>query len=181
MNNLTKINLIRPFLPKYRVFYNFYFISLITPYLTTNLRLITQFSFNEKKALMKQSYILLTWFYYLSFLETPRDLKNKLKIFILPTSRKIFTLTKAPMAHKNWSKEQYKFQFYKFKISFTSFLKNEHTLPSVNSGIFFILLSKKFFPHLETNLFFLKSYKILFFIYDFNYFNYSKFINTIIK
>lgn len=179
MNNLTKINSIDLFSPTRSVFYDFYFVSLITPHLTTNLRLINQFPINEKKILIKQSYILLTWFYYLSFLDTPHGLKNKLKISILPVNKKIFTLTKAPMAHKNWSKEQYKFQFYKFKISFNSIFKNESCLPSINSGIFFILLSRKFFPHFETNLLFIKFYKILFFINDFNYFNYFKFTNNL--
>ena len=49
-----------------------------------------------------------------------------------PTNRKIFTLTKAPIAHKNWSKEQYKFQFYKFKISFSVYLKEENNLNIYN-------------------------------------------------
>lgn len=44
--------------------------------------------------------------------------KNKsIKFSFLPIKRKSYTLTKAPMAHKTNSKEQFVFKFYKFKAS----------------------------------------------------------------
>lgn len=161
---------------KNKISYSFSFISLIPPFLVNNLR----FSFNnfikEKKILIKQSYILLTWFYYLSFIQQTVDNKNKLKFFVLPTSLKKFTLTKAPMAHKNWSKEQYKFQFYRFKISFNVLLKDENELNSLNSALLFVLLTKKTFPQFETNIFFLKNVNFYFYLKDKNFFNYHKFL-----
>jgi hypothetical protein len=79
------------------------------------------------------------------------------------------------MAHRNWSKEQYKFQFYKFKISFKSQLKSTNQLTRVNNGLLFMLLSKKTFPQFESNLFFLKYYAIRAHLIDKHFFNYFKF------
>jgi len=156
--------------------FTFYFISLIPPFILNNIR----FSFNsfikEKKLLIKQSYILLTWFYYLSFVQQKLDNKNKLKFLILPLSVKKFTLTKAPMAHKNWSKEQYKLQYYKFKISFDVFLKNENNINSLNKCLLFIFLTKKTFPQFETNLFFLKNVNFYIHFRDSSFFNYNSYI-----
>lgn len=64
------------------------------------------------------------------------------------------------MAHRTRSKEQYKIQFYKFKISFKSRLRSN--LPQVNSLdalLMLIMLSKKNLPQFETNVLFLKSLK----------------------
>jgi len=156
---------------------SFFFSSLIPPFIINNIRfnLIN----DKKKILLKQSYILLTWFYYLSFINIQLKNKNKLSFFILPVVNNKFTLTKAPMAHKNWSKEQYKFQFYNFKISFKVFLKKENILNKINSAILFVLLTKKSFPSFESNLLFLKSVIFFFNIYDKNYFNYNIFIKNL--
>jgi hypothetical protein len=81
------------------------------------------------------------------------------------------------MAHKNWSKEQYKFQIYKFNIFFELKLKKHNSLPSLNSSVLFVLLSKNLFPQFETNLFFLKNVTIFFFLSDKNYFNFKNFLN----
>jgi hypothetical protein len=104
--------------------------------------------------------------------------KNNLKFVILPNSRRIFTLTKAPIAHKNWSKEQYKFQFFKFKITFKTFLKENNDLNSSNKSILFILLTKKKFPQFETNLFFLKNANLTYQFNDINFFNYYCFLKN---
>jgi len=80
------------------------------------------------------------------------------------------------MAHKNWSKEQYKFEFYKINIKFKSTLREENEINSVNAATLFTLISKKNFPHFETNLFFLKYYRFLFIFYDNFFFNYYRFI-----
>jgi hypothetical protein len=95
---------------------------------------------------------------------------------VLPLNRRKFTLTRAPMAHKTFSKEQYKFQFYKFKITFNAFLKEKCVLNSLNAGLLFVLLSKKFFPQFETNILFLKSCNIVFIVKDKQYFDYFKFL-----
>lgn len=156
--------------------FKFLFVSLIPPFIVNNVRFFLNKFEKNKKILLKQSYIILTWFYYLSFIQKKIDTKNKLKIFVLPVKTNKFTLTKAPMAHKNWSKEQYKFTFFKFKITFKFFLKEENEIKSINSSLFFILLTKKNFPNFETNLFFLKNINFLFFFRDFFFFNYNYFI-----
>ena len=154
----------------------FLFISLIPPFFINNLR----FNYNmiNKKLLLKQSYIMLTWFYYISFIkQNKNNVNNKIKIFVFPYKSEKFTLTKAPMAHKNWSKEQYKFSFYKFIISFKCFFKKENQIDSLNKTLLFLILTKQNFPFFETNIFFLKNIKIFLYFKDFNFFNYYKFIN----
>lgn len=157
----------------------FTFISTISPFLINNLRLDPNLNSLDKKILIKQSYILLTWFYYISFLQQKINNKNKLNFFIFPLNNKKFTLTKAPIAHKNWSKEQYKYSYYKFNIKFNSILKEENFINNVNTALLFFILSKKEFPFFETNLLFLKKTKIDLFYNDFNFFNFFKFIYNI--
>ena len=93
-NNVTNIS-------KKNINFKFLFISLISPFIVNNVRFTFNSAVKEKKILLKQSYILLTWFYYISFLNQNVNNKNKLKFFVLPTTFEKFTLTKAPMAHKN--------------------------------------------------------------------------------
>lgn len=178
--NIDKIKGIEESLNK-KIKYSFLFVSLVSPFLVNNLRLMFYKTEKEKKVLVKQSYMMLTWFYYMSFLNQKNDDKYKLKFFILPTKKKIFTLTRAPMAHKNWSKEQYKFQFYKFQISFVSSFKQTNSLNSLNASLMFVILSKKFFPNFETNLMFLKTLNIFFYAQDKNFFNYNSFIRKKLK
>ena len=154
----------------------FTFISLISPFIINNLRFNFNSLIKEKKVMLKQSYIILTWFYYISFINQKKNNKNKIKFFIFPTLNEKFTLTKAPMAHKNWSKEQYKFSFYKFVVSFGCHLKEENKINSLNEAILFILLTKKEFPFFETNIFFLKNINFLFKFKDNLYFNYYNFL-----
>ena len=123
--------------------------------------------------MLKQSYIILTWFYYLNFIQKSSNTKNKIKIFILPIKNNKFTLTKAPMAHKNWSKEQYKFQYYKFLLKFNFFLSEKNKLNSINSALMFLFITKKTFPNLETNILFLKNIQFFFFFKDKIFFNYN--------
>ena len=185
MNNLANINKI--FITKNTSFnieknikFNFSFTSLIPPFVLNNVRFSFNSSLQEKKIMIKQSYVLLTWFYYLSFIQQKLDNKNGINFFVLPLNKKKFTLTKAPMAHKNWSKEQYKFQYYKFKINFNAQLKDDSSINSLNLAILFIFLTKKNFPQFETNLFFLKNVNFFFNISDKNFYNYNKFIKNLL-
>ena len=100
--------------------------------------------------------------------------------------KKIFTVTKAPMAHKNWSKEQYKFDFYNFKISVKGlfskknlFLKkekeNEKFVKTVKQVLMIMLITKNTFPKFETNIFLLKNYQSFLSFSDTYYFNYYYF------
>jgi hypothetical protein len=94
-------------------------------------------------------------------LKSSNFIKNtkKCKFFILKKKFTFLTITKAPMAHKKWSREQYSFKYYLFIISFKS--KNIINLHVSNYKYLFFFLN--FFYSwnysVETNLFFLK-YKL---------------------
>ena len=153
-------------------FYSFTFVSYIPPHFVINVKFFNEHLLPSKhKLTLKQSYLLLTWFYYISFLNIK---KKNLNFFVLPVVRKIFTLTKAPMAHKNWSKEQYKIQTYLFKTSFKNTLKSNPFFDN-NHMLFLLLLSKKNFITFETNLFFLKNYYTLFTFCNNVFFNFNFF------
>ncbi len=155
-----------------KIKFNFYFVSLISPFIQNNLRLLNTYKNSKKKIIVKQSYIILTWFYYLSFINQYKNNKNRIKIFVFPINNKKFTNTKAPMAHKNWSKEQYAFKYYRFKINFSNSLQDDCTITNINKAIFFSLLNKKTLPNLETNLIFLKKIDLIYFFKDNTFFNY---------
>lgn len=157
-----------------KVHHGFYFTSIISPYIINNTRLLNlnYDKYSDKKVLIKQSYILLTWFYYLTVLN-PTTAKKKLKIAVLPKKTKKFTLTKAPIAHKNWSKEQYDFSYFKFKVSFRSLFKSDSCIQSLNQIALFILLTKNSINLFETNLFFLKYFQSILFFKDTSFFNYN--------
>jgi len=76
------------------------------------------------------------------------------------------------MAHKNWSKEQYKFEFYKFILKFDFFINRNNSLTNLNSSLFFLFLIKKNFPNIETNILFLKNIQFFFSFKDRNFFNF---------
>lgn len=80
------------------------------------------------------------------------------------------------MAHKNWSKEQYKFQYYKFIIKFNFFLKEENSINDINASLLFLILTKKNFPNLETNIFFLKNINFFLSFQDKYFYNYNTFL-----
>jgi hypothetical protein len=168
-NKCNNVNLLK------KINFSFHFISLISPFITNNVRFSFLKNENEKKILVKQSYIILTWFYYLNFLQKNLNNKNQLKFFSLPLKIKKFTLTKAPMAHKNWSKEQYKSQLFPIKISFNAILKEENNLNCLNTTLLFIILSKKSLPQFETNILFLKYINLYFSTNDKYFFNYNSF------
>ena len=139
--------------------YEFSFVSLIPPFFSS-LVLTTKPSI-KNTINFKKSYLLLSWMYYL---KTSKNLKKtKTVSFItLPVKRKQYTLQKAPMAHKTNSKEHYKFKFFFYKIIFSASIKNTAQLLSPDSGLFFTLLIKPFFPVFGTNLLLLSSYRLLF-------------------
>ena len=109
---------------------------------------------SSNKLLVKQSYMFLTWIFYLK----NKDLNIKIKtpsFFIHPKKQTKMTLIKAPMAHKTFSQEQYLFRFYYISLSFT--LTNEtDNLSSINGSLVFYFKQKKLFYFFGTNLFFFK-------------------------
>lgn len=161
--------------------YNFTFVSLIAPFLLNNLRLSTISSgvtpSLKTKLLIKQSYLILTWFYYLTISTalTKKDV-NTLTFSFLPLKSKSYTLTKAPMAQKTRSKEQFQFKFYVFKVSIHTKLVNEFSLKSIDQTLLAFLVTKSTFPTFETNLLLLKNYTLNLRFYDNTFFNYSHFL-----
>jgi len=123
---------------------------------------------HPRKILLKQSYLFLTWFFYLSNINR----SNKLKIATLPSSKTVFTTTKAPMAHKKNSKEQYQLQYFNFSVKFRLMLKPQ----DVNETLFIFLHFKQTFSFVETNLFFLKNFTLFITLNSKLYFNYWYFI-----
>ena len=151
---------------KYYVFYKFNFISLITPNLSNNLNFKGQFlsvtSISRTKVLLKQSYLILSW---LSYLRSKVGFGKSnspalIKFSSLPKKTTLYTLTKAPMAHKTNSKEPFKFSFFKFSTSFRIQISPDFIPKSFNQLLMAVGIIKSFFPVFETNLLVLKSYKL---------------------
>ena len=64
------------------------------------------------------------------------------------------------MAHKTFSKEQFKFQLYKSKVSIRTKLKQGYGMKTLEQLKVAFLITKNTFPTLETNLLFLKNCRI---------------------
>ena len=141
-------------------YYYFNFSSLISPLNLINLNLFFSKT-NQNKVYAKQIYIFLTWFYYLNYNTT-----NKIKLILLPKKKKIYTLVKAPMAHKNWSKEQFSYSYFNFKFKIKM---NAAPIHNLNYNFFILLLIKKNLIYFETNFFFIKYY-VFFIIFKDNFF-----------
>ena len=136
-----------------------------------------QNSFLKKSTiLVKQSYLIMTWLYYLTFTIKQKEEDRIIEFAFLPIRRKMYTLTKAPMAHKTNSKEQIVFKFYKFKVSIKSNFLTEYSLKSIDQGLLSLLNAKYLFPVFDTNLLFLKNYNIQTLLTDKTFFNYYYFI-----
>jgi len=68
------------------------------------------------------------------------------------------------MAHKTNSQQHFKFKFFFFRLSFKAQLNETYVASNFSEGLALLLLIKQLFPFFETNLLFLKSYKLEFFI-----------------
>ncbi len=154
--NLTRVPNDQPQTVKYQM----YFTSLVPPLFLPDTRLGQlqgEFSL-PKKVKLKQSYLQLSWFFYMSHAKIKGSKRISLKI--LPCKRKLYTLTKAPMAHKTNSKEQFSFKFYFFRASFSGELAYQKVSGSVNQSLFLMLLYKTTFPVFDTNLLYLRGCSI---------------------
>lgn len=151
--------------------FHFLFASLIAPFISPNINLIFRESKFGTRNLLKNSYIILAWFYYMSSLQKTNSIEG-VKFFVLPTRAQVYTLTKAPIAHKLWSKEQYKFVFYLLRVSFTNCSFVESELTSVNQGLLFVLLSIRSLPFFSSNLLTLKSSVLRVGLYDLQFFKF---------
>lgn len=105
--------------------------------------------------------------------------KNKvIKFAFLPIRRKSYTLTKAPIAHKTNSKEQFVFKFYKFKASVHTFYTVSNRLISVDQGLEALIMTKRTFPFFETNVLLLKTATVFLSLSDSTYFDYNNYISS---
>jgi len=159
------------------------YVSLINPFLLNNYSFENYKRFSilkpNQKIYVKQSYMILTWFYYLSFVNKKNKNKklSNLKFFIVPKIKRKFTITKAPIAHKTRSKEQILFTFFKFAAIFnvynTSVIDNFSFYTDCDQVLLSILLTKKSIALSETNLLFLKRKKVLLTFIDKTFFSYK--------
>jgi len=129
----------------------------------------------HKRVLFKKSYLISSWFYYLSRRGPykPLDVRSnkKLKLAILPSRRHMYTLTKAPMAHKTNSKEQFLFKYYNFKFSATLDLDHDFVPTTISQGAFTLNLLEKKFPSFGTNFLFLKYSRVKYPMRDTSFFS----------
>lgn len=87
----------------------------------------------------------------------PREKELWVDLTILPASTSKITLTKAPMAHKTNSKEQFLTKHYNVRLSVTSLVEPEYSADGLIDGAFLMSQTKKLFPAFGTNLLFTKS------------------------
>ena len=110
-------------------------------------------NWNKNKIFVKQSYMILSWIYYIS--------NSKKNYIILPSKIKKLTLLKSPMAHKTYSQEQLKFKYYKilkiFKIN-TKVVKIPNNIKILN--LILNVRGRGNLKGLSTNLIFLKKIKM---------------------
>ena len=152
------------------MYYTIYFNTLITPYKIINIRLIFNNLINInkkykfKKLFIKQSYLLLTWFWYIKKKHNINNLIQPSFIY-KPTKKYKITFLKTPMAHKTFSQEQVKLQYFLLQITFKILLPVQFfqtNLLNINNILYLILNLRQNIPFIETNLFLLKRFKISF-------------------
>jgi hypothetical protein len=160
--------------------YSLTFVSLIAPGTISTIRLMLKSKTmpnDKRKLLVKQSYMLLTWLYYLKNNSTKPETKPIPAFFIHPVKQTKSTLIKAPMAHKTFSQEQYLFKCYKLTISFSnrcnltlSKQNNGTVINSSNDALLFAFFLRKSLLNFETNFFFLQKIRFNFYYKDSNIF-----------
>ena len=135
--------------------YKLGFRSIIAPSSTVSTQSATLRQANPvfKRVLVKNFYVMLTWLRVIADLDTSRG-RGFVRLFIKPSRTSKFTITKAPMAHKTFSQEQFLFKSYSITLSFSVY-------PSVTSPNFFgsLYLNSVFYAtktDFGTNLFFLQ-------------------------
>jgi len=175
--------------------YRLLFVSLIPPHYSNSLNLFTPdlWQNNAKlpnKYFIKQSYLILSWFYYLRTITLDKNhsgfhddvarvyKKKRIKFFSLPVKKSHYTLTKAPMAHKKNSKEQFLFKFYFVVASFRGATDNGLLAKSCDSTILILNLIQKLLPLFSTNLLLIRTIMVFFSYSDLKFFNYCWFVKN---
>ena len=119
----------------------------------------------SRKILVKQSYIFMVWVNYLCNQNSEYNPVGKNPaFFVYPKKNYKTTITKAPMAHKTYSQEQFMIRFYNFSITFYSDCSggNSEALNSINKSIYFTHLLKGAVPFIGTNMLFISKYSLIF-------------------
>jgi len=169
--------------------YKILFVSAIPPHYTSSLNVFALNSWQDdsklpNKYFIKNSYLILAWFYQLQLITTDKkslqNVNNKkiIKFSILPSKRTHYTLIKAPMAHKKNSKEQFEFKFYFIVASFKGLTDSNKVVTSCDAAASLLLLIRRAFPTISTNVLFLKTSRVWFTFHDSNFFNYSRFVQN---
>lgn len=140
------------------------FKSVFNPKAICNLRMLTSSKllsnskhYKLKKVLVKQSYLLIFWFKFLA--------ASSSGLVLLPSKGRLHsTKTKAPMAQKTFSQEQYKFLVHRYtskRIAFKNNLLSNTSVLSLSESLFLLksIKSQGFF--FGTNMLFVS--KITFF------------------
>ena len=162
-------------LPKHRnacIKYSFVFTSFITPHKLTNVRLLNNSrnplnSTKINKLFIKQSYLLMTWLWYL---QKTQPSAKKPSLAFKPTKINKTTITKAPMAHKTFSQEQLQFKFFNLVIALkVPVIKAENKL-TINRSLYLLLQLKNSVPFVETNLFLLRRFNFTLPVQDTSFF-----------
>jgi hypothetical protein len=154
--------------------YSFRFVSLIAPSTSEKSMFTSDNSLTSplpRRILVKRSYLILSWLLYLTYSSPSLRNKSRPRVAILPAKQSTYTLTKAPMAHKTNSKEQFLFKFYNFSFSFVLQAHLEMSSTSILQGAHSAIITKDLFPVFETNLLFLKSYRISYPVHDSTFFS----------
>ena len=131
----------------------------------------------DKKILVKQSYIFMVWVNYLHNQRSNPDkeditTKNP-AFFIYPKRNYKTTITKAPMAHKTHSQEQFMVRFYSFSITFySSYVDSRYRmLNSVDKAGYFASFLRGAVPFVGTNMLFVSKYNLVFHSRDILFFS----------
>ena len=166
--------------------YTLNYTSLIPPFSLKQTRLLNLSKLGgSRKLLVKQSYLLITWISYLTKQLSTEHNGDKSDLggssftprpgfFVQPTRVYKTTMTKAPMAHKTFSQEQYLVKFYRFSISFNFQPAPTVLHPSFNESIYILLKFRSLIFGTNSNLLFLKKTQLSLAVSD------SKFITTTI-
>ena len=155
-------------------------IRVITPVstdqsLTASAFMNTGFRKTSGRVSAKRSYLIFSWLHYLTSRSSAHETSCKVRITMLPTTQSFYTITKAPMAHKTRSKEQFIFKFYHFAITFkvNPELMVSSRSTSIESLAYVLILTKQLFPVFETNLLYLKYYRARYLMRDQFFFTYE--------
>jgi hypothetical protein len=171
----------------YNVFYTLKFYTLYLPSSMRDIRLYSRSRIqeNEKKILIKQSYLVLIWLKYITSTNLSKDygkssgdkmFDNNEKVpsfFIYPCRLYKFTTIKSPMAHKTFSQEQFFCKNYKLSISFSSRISSSDSLylMHINNSLYFTTFFFNQIPSIGTNMLLIQRLTLRFFSRDVRFFS----------